>query len=188
MEGTLKIIAFQPSCHGQGHLPLDQVAQSPIQPGLETPPQGGGIHSFSGQPLPVPHHPYRKEFLPSVQSKSTLLKFEATAPCPVTPCPCKKSLLGFLIGPLQVLEGRNKVSPQPSLLQAEQPQLSQPVLTGEVPALRSSLWPSSGPAPTAPCLSCAEGSRAGHSTPGGVSPERSRGAEFPSSPCWPRCL
>jgi len=22
-------------CHGQGHLPLDQVAQSPIQPGLE---------------------------------------------------------------------------------------------------------------------------------------------------------
>ena len=31
---------------------------------------------------------------------------------------------------LQVLKGRSKVSPQPSLLQAEQPQLSQPVLTG----------------------------------------------------------
>ncbi|KAK4825361.1 hypothetical protein QYF61_026880 [Mycteria americana] len=33
---------------------------------------------------------------------------------------------------LKILEGFNKVSPQPSLLQAEQPQLSQPVLVGEV--------------------------------------------------------
>ncbi|KAK4818440.1 hypothetical protein QYF61_013127 [Mycteria americana] len=40
-----------------GHLPLDQVAQSPIQPGLEH-FQGWGIHSFSGQPVPVPHHPH----------------------------------------------------------------------------------------------------------------------------------
>jgi len=41
---------------------------------------------------------------------------------------------------------------------------------------------SSGPAPTGPCLSCAEGSRAGHRTPRGVLPEWSRGAE---SPPWP---
>ncbi|KAK4825745.1 LOW QUALITY PROTEIN: hypothetical protein QYF61_002184 [Mycteria americana] len=34
--------------------------------------------------------------------------------------------------PLETLEGCYKVSPQPSLLQAEQPQLSQPVLVGEV--------------------------------------------------------
>jgi len=34
-EGTLKIIWFQPPCHEQGHLPLDQVAQSSIQLGLE---------------------------------------------------------------------------------------------------------------------------------------------------------
>ena len=40
---------------------------------------------------------------------------------------------------------------------------------------------SSGPAPTAPALSCAEGSRAGRRTPGGVSPEWSRGAESPPS-------
>ena len=31
LEGTLKIIWFQLPCHEQGHLPLDQVAQSPIQ-------------------------------------------------------------------------------------------------------------------------------------------------------------
>ena len=33
------------------NLPLDQVAYSPIQPGLEC-LQGGGIHSLSGQPVP----------------------------------------------------------------------------------------------------------------------------------------
>jgi len=32
---------------------------SPIQPGLER-CQGGGIHSFSGQPVPVPHHLHSK--------------------------------------------------------------------------------------------------------------------------------
>ena len=60
LEGTLKITYFQPLCHGQGHLPLDQVAQSPVQPGLEH-FQGGGSHNFSGQPLS--HHPHSKEFL-----------------------------------------------------------------------------------------------------------------------------
>ena len=35
LEGTIKIIQFQPPHYRQGHLPLDQVAQSPIQPGLE---------------------------------------------------------------------------------------------------------------------------------------------------------
>jgi len=30
MEGTLKIIWFQLTCHGQGHLPLDQIYQIAI--------------------------------------------------------------------------------------------------------------------------------------------------------------
>ena len=34
-EGTFKIIQFQSPCYRQGHFSLDQVAQSPIQPGLE---------------------------------------------------------------------------------------------------------------------------------------------------------
>jgi len=46
LEGTFKIIWFQPPCHEQGHLPLDEVAQSSIQPGLEH-CQGGGSHNFS---------------------------------------------------------------------------------------------------------------------------------------------
>jgi len=52
LEGTLKIIWFQPPGHEQGHLPPAQGAQSSIQPGLE-PCQGGGSHSSSGQPGPV---------------------------------------------------------------------------------------------------------------------------------------
>jgi len=54
LEVTL-ITQFQPAYHGQGHLPPDQVAQSPVQPGLER----GGSHSFSGQPGPGPHHPHK---------------------------------------------------------------------------------------------------------------------------------
>ena len=65
LEGTLKIIRFQPPCHEQGHLPPDQAAQSSIQPGLEH-CQGGGSHSFSEQPVPVPHHPHGEEFLPII--------------------------------------------------------------------------------------------------------------------------
>ena len=63
LEGTLNIIVFQPSCYGQRHLPLDLVAQSNIQSGLEH-CQGGDSHNFSGQPVPVPHHPGSNNFLP----------------------------------------------------------------------------------------------------------------------------
>lgn len=42
------------------------------------------------------------------------------------------SLSSFPVGPLQVLEGCSEVSTQPPLLQAEQPQLSQPVFIREV--------------------------------------------------------
>lgn len=47
----------------QARFPLDQVAQSSMQPGLEH-LQEWGIHSFSGQSIPVPQHPHSKE-LPS---------------------------------------------------------------------------------------------------------------------------
>ena len=53
------------------------------------------------------------------------------------------------------------------------------------PALGSSLWLSSGLAPTGPHPSCAEGCRAGCRTPGGVSLECSKGAGSPPSTCWP---
>lgn len=50
---------------GHGDLPLDQVAQDPIQPVLQN-FQGWDIHHFSGQHVPVPQHPHNKEFLPYI--------------------------------------------------------------------------------------------------------------------------
>jgi len=55
-------LVYNPPCHGKGHHPLDQVAPSPIEPGLEQ-FQGGSLHSVSVQPVPVPHHHHSKEFL-----------------------------------------------------------------------------------------------------------------------------
>ena len=130
LEGTLKLSWFQPPCHEQGHLPPAQAAQSSIQPGLE-PCQGGGSHSFSGQCGPGFHHPHGEEFLPNMSSKSALFWFRAVPPCPITPPPCEKSLAILPVGPSGT-GSSSKVTPEPSLLQAEQPQLSQPFLIGEV--------------------------------------------------------
>jgi len=63
----LKGHLVQRPCHEQGHLLLDQVAQSPVQPGLEH-CQGWGIDHLSGQPVPGFHHHHLKKCLPYVQS------------------------------------------------------------------------------------------------------------------------
>jgi len=101
-------------CYRQGHLPLDQVAQSPFQTGLEF-FQEGYIHNLTRQSVSVSHHPHSKEILSHVWSKSTLFKFKTTSPCPVTTSPYVKSLLSFPEGPLQVLEGSIR-SPRSLLL------------------------------------------------------------------------
>ena len=46
--------------------------------------------------------------------------------------PCKQPLPFLFIHSLQVLEGHNEVSPEPSLLQAKQAQFPQPFLIGEL--------------------------------------------------------
>jgi len=48
LEGTCRGHLAQPLCNKQGHLQLDQVAQSLVQPGLEC-FQGWGLHYLSGQ-------------------------------------------------------------------------------------------------------------------------------------------
>ena len=122
LEGTFKIISFQPPCFRQGHLLLDQVAHSSIQPGLEC-FQGWGIHSFSGQPVPVSHHPHIKNFflISSLNLCSSHLK-----PFPLIlslPALTESPSPAFLQAPFRCW----KVLAEPSLLQAEEPQLSQPV-------------------------------------------------------------
>ena len=58
-----------------------------------------------------------------------MFQFKTFSLHPVAKCCYKKSLLSFPVGPLQVLEGYYEVSSEPSPLQAEDPQLSQPVPT-----------------------------------------------------------
>ena len=65
LVGTLKTVKLQPPCYGQCCQPVDQAAQGPIQPGLEC-FQRWDIHSFSGQPVPVPRSLLSKEFLPNI--------------------------------------------------------------------------------------------------------------------------
>jgi len=71
LEGTFRGHPAQLPCSEQGHLQLDQVAQSAIQPGLEC-FHAWGLHDLSGQPVPVFHHLHCKKLLPHIQSKSTL--------------------------------------------------------------------------------------------------------------------
>ena len=65
LEGTFRGHLAQPPCSEQGHLQPDQIAQSPVQPGLEY-FQGWGSHGFSGQPVPGPYCFQSKEFLPFI--------------------------------------------------------------------------------------------------------------------------
>ena len=65
LEGTPRGHLVQPPRSEQGHCYLDQVAQSPVQPGLQC-FQGWGLHYLSGQPVPVFHNPHFKEFLPYI--------------------------------------------------------------------------------------------------------------------------
>ena len=70
------IISLHPLRHRQGRQPphlLVQVAQGPIQPGLEH-LQGRGIYNLSGQPIPAPHHSPGKELTPNIQPKSFLFQ------------------------------------------------------------------------------------------------------------------
>ena len=62
-----------------GRAATAQAAKGPIQPGLEL-LQGGGIHSFSGQSVPGPHHFLSKEFLPDIEPEFPLLAFKAIPP------------------------------------------------------------------------------------------------------------
>lgn len=59
-----------------------------------------------------------------------LLSHHLQSPCNTHPA--EESIPIFLVDPLQLREGRCKLSPEPPLYQAKQTQLSKPVLKGEV--------------------------------------------------------
>ena len=78
----------------------------------------------------VRHHPLGEKLPPNIQPKPPLSQFKTIPPCPITIQP-RKQLVPFpFIGSLQVMEGHNDVSPEPSLPQAKQSQFPQPFLIG----------------------------------------------------------
>jgi len=86
-EGTFKGHLVQRCCHEQGHLHPDQVAQSPVHPGLEC-FQRSGINHLSGQLVLGFHHPQHEKLPPYIWSESPLFQFITITPCPnTTACP-----------------------------------------------------------------------------------------------------
>ena len=80
VQGTSVDHLVQPPYRRQGL--LEQVAQDCVQAGFQY-LQRRRIHSPSGQPVPVLHHPQSEEILPRVQMELPMLQFVPVAPCPV---------------------------------------------------------------------------------------------------------
>jgi len=80
-----------------------------------------------------------------------------------------------------ILEGRNEVFSFPCWTR---PVPSACLHRKGAPALGPSPWPTSGPFPKAPHLSCAEGPRPGGSTPDGTSQGQNKGGQSLLSPCF----
>jgi len=124
----------------QGH--LQEVAQDLVQVGLEY-RQRRRLHNLPGQPVPGLRHPQSEEVLPHVQLELPLLQFVPVGPCPVAGHHWKESGPILLTPTLQVFVSVYNVPSQPSLFQAEQAQLPQPLLVGEM--LQSPHHPHSPP-------------------------------------------
>jgi len=113
----------------QGH--LQKAAQDLVQVGLEY-LQRRRIHNPPGQPVPVLRHPQRKEVPPHVQMELPVPQFVPIASCPVTGHHRKEFGPILLTLTLEIFVSIYKVPSQPSLLQAEQTQLPQLLLLGEM--------------------------------------------------------
>ena len=130
LERILKALPVQLLCDEQGHPQLDQVVQSLEQPDLKSGKDEASTTSLGNLFQCLTTHTIKDFFLifslnlPSFSLKPFPLVLAKQSP--------KESVPFFLTAPLQVLKGCYQVSLEPSLLQAEQPQLSRPVLVGEV--------------------------------------------------------
>uniref|UniRef100_A0A8C3PT73 Plexin-A4 n=1 Tax=Calidris pygmaea TaxID=425635 RepID=A0A8C3PT73_9CHAR len=97
--------------------PLNHVAQHHICPSFKY-RQGWQLHHFPGQPVPRLNNPFSVKTFPNIQSKPPLEQLEAVSSCRIA---CS---LGEEADPpgYTLLSGscREKVSPQPPYLQAEQ--------------------------------------------------------------------
>ncbi|NWH64462.1 WIPF1 protein, partial [Geococcyx californianus] len=108
-----------PSALGRDTSHQPRLLRNPSNLALSTSKEGAPTASLGTLCQGLPTHPHCEEFVLNVQSKSSPFQFEAFPPHPAL----VRSL--FLVAPSGT-GGHSEVSPEPSLLQAEQPQLSQP--------------------------------------------------------------
>ncbi|KAK4821921.1 hypothetical protein QYF61_004924 [Mycteria americana] len=80
------------------------------------------------QPVPMLDHPFSKETFPNIQSKPPLMQLETISSRPITCYLGEETDPHLATTSFQVAVESDKVSPQPPFLQAEQPQLPQPLL------------------------------------------------------------
>ncbi|KAK4812051.1 LOW QUALITY PROTEIN: hypothetical protein QYF61_026189 [Mycteria americana] len=86
--------------------------------------QGWRLNRFPGQPVPMLDNPFSEVTFPNIQSKPPLAQLEAISSCPITYNLGEETDPTSLHPPFRQFD---KVSPQPPFLQAEQPQLPQPL-------------------------------------------------------------
>ena len=87
------------------------------------PPEMRGIHHLSGQPVQCfAAFTVKKFFLVSILNLSSL-SLKPFSLVLSQRAPAKETVPFFLIAPLSILTGHYEISPEPSLLQAEQSQL-----------------------------------------------------------------
>ena len=129
LKGPTVLIQFQPPAvcrvtNQQPRLPRATSSLAWMPPGMGHPQPPWATCS-------VRHHPLGEKLPPHIQPKPPLSQFKTIPPCPITIHPHKQPFPLLFIHSLQVLEGHNEVSPQPSLLWAKQPQFPQPFFIGE---------------------------------------------------------
>ncbi|KAK4829031.1 hypothetical protein QYF61_001806 [Mycteria americana] len=90
--------------------------------------QGWRLHHLSGQPVPMLDYPFSEEKFPNIQSKTLLAQLEAISSHPITCYLGEETDPHLTTTSFQAVVESDKVSPQPPLLQAKQPQFPQPLL------------------------------------------------------------
>ncbi|KAK4831485.1 hypothetical protein QYF61_017986 [Mycteria americana] len=90
--------------------------------------QGWRLNHFPGQPLLVLDNPFGEDIFPNIQSKPPLAQLEDISSRPITCYLGEETDPHLSTASFQAVVESDEVSPQPPFLQAEQPQLPQPLL------------------------------------------------------------
>ncbi|KAK4806763.1 hypothetical protein QYF61_005559 [Mycteria americana] len=83
---------------------------------------------FPGEPVPVIDHPLSEEPFPNVQSELPPTQLHSISSCPIAGHQREEISTSPSTAPLEEVVDCNEVTPQPSLLQAEQTKWPQPLL------------------------------------------------------------